>query len=192
MLDDATRSDVFSQDPYVTRARPLAVMALPILHRAELSGVLYLEHRSLDGVFTPERVSVLSLLASQAAISIENARLYADLQSTRDEYQTLYDNALEGLFRITSNGRLVNANPTLARILDFDSVAELMDGYRNLLPSIFLSRERLGAFFSALDERGMVTDFDTEGVPRTGRTVWLAVTARLSRSTDGAEACTIP
>ena len=187
VLDDATRSDVFSQDPYVTRARPLAVMALPILHRAELSGVLYLEHRSLDGVFTPERVSVLSLLASQAAISIENARLYADLQSTRDEYQTLYDNALEGLFRITSNGRLVNANPTLARILDFDSVAELMDGYRNLLPSIFLSRERLGAFFSALDERGMVTDFDTEGVTRTGRTVWLAVTARLSRSTDGAE-----
>ncbi|MGA1370105.1 MAG: ATP-binding protein [Pseudomonadales bacterium] len=187
VLEDATQSDVFTQDPYVARERPLSVMALPILHRAGLSGVLYLEHRALDAVFTPARVSMLTLLASQGAISIENARLYADLQSTRDEYQTLYDNALEGLFRITSNGRLINANPTLARILDFDTVSELMASYRDLLPSVFLSRERLGVFFSTLDERGVVTDFDTEGVTRTGRTVWLTVTARFSRNADGSE-----
>jgi signal transduction histidine kinase/CheY-like chemotaxis protein len=62
-----------------------------------------------------------------------------------------------------------------------------MASYRDLLPSVFLSRERLGVFFSTLDERGVVTDFDTEGVTRTGRTVWLTVTARFSRNADGSE-----
>jgi GAF domain-containing protein len=133
VIADATRRDVFTQDPYVQMAQPLSVLCLPIIHRGEVTGVLYLEHRTLTNVFTRQRVEVLALLASQAAISIENARLYADLQATRDEYRTLYDNAIEGLFRVNTHGVLLTANPTLARILGFDDVLQLMDEYRELL-----------------------------------------------------------
>ncbi|MFM7121586.1 MAG: ATP-binding protein, partial [Gammaproteobacteria bacterium] len=187
VLGDATRSDVFTQDPYVQREHPLAVLGLPILHRGQLTGVLYLEHRQLTDVFTRQRVEVLALLASQASISIENARLYADLQSTRDEYRTLYDNAIEGLFRIGSNGGLISANPTLARILGFDSVSQVIASHRQLLDSVFLSREQLGRFLSELDERGRVNSFETEGVTRAGRTFWMALTARITREADGTE-----
>ena len=114
VLSDATAEDVFTQDPYVKRLQPLSVLCLPIIHRGDITGILYVEHRWLTGVFTSQRVEVLALLASQAAISIENARLYADLQSTQDEYRALYDNAIEGLFRISPDGLLVSANPTLA------------------------------------------------------------------------------
>ena len=82
VLADATREDVFTQDAYVKDFQPLSVMGLPIIARNEAIGVLYVEHRWLTGVFTAQRVEVLSLLASQAAISIENARLYSDLQAT--------------------------------------------------------------------------------------------------------------
>ncbi|MFW6093569.1 MAG: ATP-binding protein [Pseudomonadota bacterium] len=187
VIGDATREDVFTQDPYVKRLQPLSVLCLPIIHRGEISGILYIEHRWLTEVFTRQRVEVLALLASQAAISIENARLYADLQSTRDEYRTLYDNAIEGLFRISHSGVLLSANPTLARILGFDNVLQLLDEYRELLDRVFLSRERIGEFLSELERQGMVSAFEAQGVTRQGRTLWMAITARLNKDPDGSE-----
>lgn len=184
VLADATGEDVFTQDPYVKRARPLSVMALPILSRGDVSGVLYIEHRWLTGVFTAERVQVLSLLASQAAISIANARLYGDLQSTRDEYRALYDSAIEGLFRINADGVLRSANPALARILGFDSVDSLLTEYRELIERIFLSRERASEFTSLLDESALVTAFEAQGVSRDGSTFWMAITARITQDPD--------
>ena len=184
VIGDATAEDVFTQDPYVKRLQPLSVMCLPIIHRGEITGILYIEHRWLTGVFTQQRVEVLALLSSQAAISIENARLYADLQSTQEEYRTLYDNAIEGLFRISPQGVLLSANPTLARILGFENVLALLDEYRELLDRIFLSQEQVGQFLSQLEEHRLVNGFEAQGVTRDGRTFWMALTARLNRDAD--------
>ena len=180
VLTDATQEDVFTQDPYVRRMQPLSVLCLPIIHRGDITGILYVEHRWLTGVFTAQRVEVLALLASQAAISIENARLYADLQSTQDEYRALYENAIEGLFRISPEGYLVNANPTLARILGFDSVDQLLDEYRDLIDRVFLNNEQAGQFISELEEHRLVSGFESQGITRDGRVFWIALTARLS------------
>jgi len=187
VIGDATQEDVFTQDAYVKRMQPLSVLCLPIVHRGEISGILYIEHRWLTEVFTRQRVEVLALLASQAAISIENARLYADLQASQEEYRTLYDNAIEGLFRISPSGVLLSANPTLARILGFDNVLQLLDEYRELLDRVFLSRERIGVFLSELEQHGLVNGFEAQGVTRQGRTLWMALTARLNKDTDGRE-----
>jgi PAS domain S-box-containing protein len=184
VLADATREDVFTQDPYVKRLQPLSVLCLPIIHRGDITGILYVEHRWLTDVFTSQRVEVLALLASQAAISIENARLYADLQSTRDEYRTLYDNAIEGLFRISPDGLLVSANPTLARILGFADVDQLRDEYRDLIDRVFLTNEQAGQFLSALEDEQLVTGFETQGVARDGRTFWMSLTARLNHDPE--------
>ncbi len=180
VLADATKEDVFTQDTYVKEFQPLSVMALPIMSRNSLVGVLYVEHRWLTGMFTAQRVEVLSLLASQAAISIENARLYADLHATRDEYRTLYESANEGLFRITTEGVLIRANPTLARIFGFDSVALLLEDYHDLLERVFLRKERARDLLSELDETGVVDTFEAEGVTRDGRTFWMSVSARVN------------
>ena len=187
VLSDATQEDVFTQDPYVRRIHPLSILCLPILSRNEISGVLYVEHRWLTGVFTSQRVEVLSLLASQAAISIENARLYANLQSTRDEYRTLYESANEGLFRISPNGILLQANPTLARIFGFETIPQLQEDYRDLLDKIFLQTEKAQEFFNLLDESGVVSAFEAEGVTREGKTFWMSLNARLNRDNNDGE-----
>ncbi|MEM8767198.1 MAG: ATP-binding protein, partial [Pseudomonadota bacterium] len=184
VLSDATAEDVFTQDPYVKRLQPLSVLCLPIIHRGDITGILYVEHRWLTGVFTSQRVEVLALLASQAAISIENARLYADLQSTQDEYRALYDNAIEGLFRISPDGLLVSANPTLARILGFTSIDALQDEYRDLIDRVFLTNEQAGQFLSALEDQQLVNGFEAQGVTRDGRTFWMALTARLNHDPE--------
>jgi PAS domain S-box-containing protein len=80
LLDDALADSVYSQDDYVAQKRSRSILCLPILKQAKLVGALYLENNLGPFVFTPDRVAVLELLASQAAISLENASLYADLQ----------------------------------------------------------------------------------------------------------------
>src|SRR5262249_52445514 len=79
ILDDATAREPFASDPYVRRRRVRSVLGLPLTKQRTLIGVLYLENNLLAGVFTPARIEVLTLLASQAAISLENARLYGEL-----------------------------------------------------------------------------------------------------------------
>ena len=78
VLDDASADSSYSEDEYVRRRGPRSVLCLPIVQTG-LIGILYLENQLTPRVFTPDRVALLELLASQAAISLENARLYTDL-----------------------------------------------------------------------------------------------------------------
>lgn len=81
VLHDATRQGRFTTDPYVVSHRPRSVLCTPILHQGRVSGVLYLENNLSEGTFTSDRLDVLRVLASQAAIAIENATLYASLEA---------------------------------------------------------------------------------------------------------------
>jgi len=79
ILDDAVAQNPFSADPYIRQQHARSILCLPFLNQGQLIGVLYLENNLTPGVFAPARIAVLKLLASQAAISLENARLYRDL-----------------------------------------------------------------------------------------------------------------
>ena len=80
VLDDAAKAHLFSQDPYLSLRGPRSILCLPLVRQGALVGALYLENTLASHVFTPDRARLLGLLASQAAISLENARLYADLE----------------------------------------------------------------------------------------------------------------
>ena len=80
ILDDALSGNSFSGDPYIVHHRVRSILCLPLINQARLIGVLYLENNLTPHVFNPTRIGVLELLASQAAISLENASLYSDLQ----------------------------------------------------------------------------------------------------------------
>src|SRR5262249_6325272 len=85
ILDDASAPNPFSEDEYIRRKHPRSLLCLALVKQARLIGVLYLENRLASHVFTPARYSVLNLLSSQAAISLENARLYAELTAENIE-----------------------------------------------------------------------------------------------------------
>jgi predicted ATPase/signal transduction histidine kinase/tRNA A-37 threonylcarbamoyl transferase component Bud32 len=79
VLDDASDRNLYSEDEYVRQKRPRSVLCLPILKQTKLVGAFYLENSLTPGAFTSDRVAVLEMLASQAAISLENAKLYSEL-----------------------------------------------------------------------------------------------------------------
>jgi PAS domain S-box-containing protein len=85
ILDDASAQNAFPADEYIRRNRVRSVLCLPLIKQTTLIGVLYLENNLSPRVFTPARSAVLKLIASQAAISLEYAYLYSDLQQENSE-----------------------------------------------------------------------------------------------------------
>ena len=87
VLEDATRQGLFTEEPYVLKHQPKSILCMPILHHGQLSGILYLENNLATEVFTSGRLEVLKMISAQAAISIENARLYTDLTELNQAYE---------------------------------------------------------------------------------------------------------
>jgi predicted ATPase/GAF domain-containing protein len=85
VLNDAGNDGQFTRDPYILATQPKSILCTPLLNQGKLSGILYLENNLTTDAFTPDRVEVLNILSSQAAISIENSRLYATLEQKVEE-----------------------------------------------------------------------------------------------------------
>ena len=79
VLDDTPNHPVFSTDAYIKQHKPLSVLCLPIIDKGEIKGLLYLENELIRGAFTSSRIQTLEVLAAQASISLENARLYTEV-----------------------------------------------------------------------------------------------------------------
>jgi PAS domain S-box-containing protein len=130
ILDDAAAQNPFSADPYIRQQHARSILCLPFLNQGQLIGVLYLENNLTPGVFAPARIAVLKLLASQAAISLENARLYRDLAER------------EAKFRRLVEAQTPQAEDELRAIIDNAPVflwSDLPDGYCDFLNQRWLT-----------------------------------------------------
>jgi predicted ATPase/signal transduction histidine kinase/FixJ family two-component response regulator/tRNA A-37 threonylcarbamoyl transferase component Bud32 len=88
VLNDASCEEIFKADPYINQYKPKSVLCAPILYQGKITAILYLENNLIPGAFTPKRVEFLRILSAQAAISIENARLYTDLEAAKVNLET--------------------------------------------------------------------------------------------------------
>ena len=123
LLHDASDEKQFSADDYIRRNRARSILCLPLLKEATLVGVLYLENNLAMNAFTAERIVVLKLLASQAAISLENIRLYDDLQERERKIRGLFDSEIVGIVMWGADGRIIDANEAFLRILGYEREA---------------------------------------------------------------------
>jgi PAS domain S-box-containing protein len=137
ILDDALAQNPFSADEYVYAKHARSVLCLPLVKQAKLIGVLYLENNLASNVFTSARISVLELLASQAAISLENARLYNDLQEREAKIRRLVDSDIIGIMIWDFQGRVIEANQAFLDMVGY-AREDLVSGrlrWRELTPA---------------------------------------------------------
>jgi PAS domain S-box-containing protein len=127
ILDDASSRNPFSSDPYFRQHRTRSVLCLPLLKQAKLIGILYLENNLAIHVFTPVRVAVLKLLASEAAISLENTRLYGELKEREARIRRLVEANIIGIFIWNVEGLLIEANEAFLQMVKY-SHEDLVSG----------------------------------------------------------------
>ena len=148
LLMDACASHPFAADPYFSQRHPKSVLCLPILRQSALIGLLYLENNLATHAFPPDRVKVLEVLASQAAISLENAQLFATVQERNARIRHLVESNIIGVVFWERNGKITEAN---------DAFLEMVGYSRQELLSSDVPQRRLTPLeYRALDERKAV------------------------------------
>jgi PAS domain S-box-containing protein len=172
LLDDAAIPHPFSMDPYIAQGNARSVFCLPLTNQAKLIGVLYLENDLAPGVFAPARAAVLKLLASQAAISLENSRLYRDLAERESRIRRLVDANIIGIFIWELGGRILEANDAFLKMVGYDR-EELLAGrlqWTDLTPPEWRARDD-GRWIPALKMSGTLQPFEKEYIRKDGSRV---------------------
>jgi PAS domain S-box-containing protein len=143
ILEDAAAQEPFSADSYIRQHQARSILCLPLLNQAKLIGVLYLENNLSSWVFVPARIAVLKLLASQAAISLENTGLYRDLAEREAKIRRLVDANIVGIFMWDLEGRIFEANDAFLGIVGYGR-EDLISGrlrWTDLTPPEWLDRD---------------------------------------------------
>jgi PAS domain S-box-containing protein len=133
ILNDALAPNLFSADDYIAQKRVRSMLCLPLVKQAKVMGALYLENTAASHVFTPSQIEVLKLLAPQAAISLENARLYTDLQKSEDRLRLVIDTIPAMVWSSTADGSVDSINRRFMEYTGLPAESTLGDGWQALI-----------------------------------------------------------
>ncbi|MFT5792414.1 MAG: PAS domain S-box-containing protein [Saprospiraceae bacterium] len=178
VLNDALNEDIFTQDSYILRQKPMSILCIPVLSRSNLTGVLYLENRETMHSFSQERIAILKLLASQSAIAIENARLYQQLNDSRNKYLTLYQNAVEGIFELSHDGTIISINPAAAQLLGYQTADEVLRLPRFNPNNLFVDEEDFFHLTNILRRNQRVVGYEAKMHRKDGSELWAALSVQ--------------
>jgi PAS domain S-box-containing protein len=120
VLDDAVSEPSFGADPYIRQRQARSILCLPLINQAKLIGVLYLENNLTARAFGPAHIAVLRLLASQAAVALENTRLYRDGVEREAKIRRLVDANIIGIFIWEAEGQILEANDAFLHMVGQD------------------------------------------------------------------------
>ena len=172
ILDDAVVLNHFSADSYFRRQPTRSLLCLPVASRAKLTGLLYLENNRAPGVFTAARVTLLKFLASQAAMSIENTRLYRDLAEREARIRRFVDANIVGIVIADFEGRIIEANDAFLRMVGYER-EDLLSGrlhWTELTPDKWHDRDR-NDVIGELQRSGRLPPFEWEYIRKDGSRV---------------------
>lgn len=115
----------------------------------------------------------------------ERKRAELSLLQTEKKYQMIFENSLEGIFQIRTDGRLLNANPALAAIIKYDSPQELLSTVMNFMEQVYVNREDLHSFERVLHDEGKVIRFETQICCKDRTVIWASISARTVLDPNG-------
>ncbi|MDZ8056410.1 MAG: AAA family ATPase [Aulosira sp. ZfuVER01] len=204
VLFDASADLTLANDPYIVRQQPKSILCSPILHQGKLLGILYLENNLATGAFTSDRVELLNLICTQAAISLENARLYqksqeytqqlaqslAKLQASENRFQNLANN-IPGMvyqFRLAADGSTSTPYVSSGCFDLYELEPELVMAGVHSLNAMHHPDDDLNVIQATIESAQNLTPFEQEWriILSSGNVKWVCSAARPERQADGA------
>ena len=119
---DVAREGRFTQDAYIKTQQPKSILCAPLLNQGQLIGIVYLENNLADGVFTADRLEVIQLLSTQAAIALTNARLYTQVQSTQNRLNKFLNAIPLGISVHDAKGQIIYTNQVAQQLLNIQDL----------------------------------------------------------------------
>jgi sigma-B regulation protein RsbU (phosphoserine phosphatase) len=127
-----------------------------------------------------------SQLVTRAMVyAIERAQAKAALSKAEEKYRSIFENAVEGIFQTTPEGRYLSANPALTRIYGYDSPEELITSLTDIEKSLYVDPHRRAEFVRLMQENGVVSDFESQIYRKDRSIIWISENARAVRDHQG-------
>jgi PAS domain S-box-containing protein len=171
--------------PISPRADIRAAVSMPLLAGGSLVGVLNVNITRPHRRFTLGQVKTLNMLVSVVAPILENARLHAEKRRAEERYRSIFDNAQEGIFQTTCEGRYLTANRALATILGYDSPEDLMTTVIDIPTQLFVNPEDRKVLLKMIKDQSLVKGFETQFYRKDGSIIWVSVNQHAVRDAAG-------
>jgi PAS domain S-box-containing protein len=169
------------------RADIRSAISVPLQVAGKLVGIINVNNVSSPRPFTLGQMKALTILASTAAAALESTALYERVRQAEQNYRSIFENAGEGIFQSTPEGRFITVNPSLARILGYDSPEEVIKTITDITHQLYVDPVRRAEATRLQEERGVLQGFEFEAYRKDGEKIWLSLNRRAVRDENGVE-----
>ena len=186
LVEDAAQDARFAAHPSVAGSPSLRAYAgAPLITPdGHALGTLCVLDRATRR-FTSQQTETLSILAQQVIAQMELHRNLSEvavktveLRQAEAKYRDIFENVVEGIFQTTPSGQYLAANQMLGRIYGYDSAAELIESLHDISTQLYVAPGRRNEFVRLMQERGVITGFESEVRRRDGSTIWISENVR--------------
>ncbi|MEO5802925.1 MAG: SpoIIE family protein phosphatase [Verrucomicrobiota bacterium] len=169
---------------YATQAKAPTVPIIVLSGLDDETIALSAVHAGAQDYLVKGRVD--SQLIMRAMIyAIERTQAKMALLKAEEKYRSIFENAVEGIFQTTPDGRYLSANPALTRIYGYHSLEELTSTLVDIEKSLYVDPNRRTEFVRLMQEQGVVNDFESEIYRKDGSIIWISENARAVRDRQG-------
>lgn len=152
-----------------------SMMVIPFFKGGKLLGGMTLDDTHKAHSFTDEDMAAAIGIANQAAVAIENARLFEQIRASEERYRSLFEDSIDGVYTSSEDGRIININPAGIELLGYDSEEEVKN--LDVAKDIYLHPHRREEYKRALKQNGFVKDFEAILKRKDGSTIFCLITS---------------
>src|SRR5229473_1651647 len=167
------------------RADIRSAVSIPMQVANRLVGIINLNMTNRLRPFTLGQMKALTILAGSTAAALESASLYTQVQKAEENYRSIFDHAVEGIFQATPEGRFLTVNPAMARILGYDSPEEAIRDVTDITHQIYVHPEDRTESARREQAEGVLKGFEFEAYRKEGQKIWLSLNRHSVRDENG-------
>ncbi len=186
LLDARTRE---LAEPYFSESGTASTLDAPIRLGGQTVGVICVAQVGTARNWTVEEQNFAASLADLVSLAIEASerdRAEIALRQAEQKYRSIFENAVEGIFQTTPDGRFLSVNRALARIYGYSTPEELTSNLTDIRQQAYVDPQRREKFRRVMNEAGEIWGFESEVYRADGSVIWISESARAVRDTDGA------
>ena len=164
-----------------------SAISIPMQVANKLVGIININALNRPRPFTLGQMKALTILASTAAAALESASLYGQVRQAEENYRSIFENAVEGIFQSTLEGRFITVNPAMARILGYESPEEMIAKITDVTHQLYVDPSVRENAAQLQAERGVLQGFEFEAYRKNRERIWLSLKRRSVRDENGVE-----
>jgi PAS domain S-box-containing protein len=162
-----------------------SILLFPLKVNGHFRGLIGFSDCCQMRTWNRSEVALLQIAAAAVSLAIERHQVELSLRQTESKYRSIFENAVEGIFQSTLDGRYLTANPMLARLYGYDSPEELLRTITNIRDQLYVEGNQRDVFIQRVLQHGSILGFEAEVYRRDGTIIWIAESARLVRDDQG-------